>query len=76
MGRLVVTETITAVEAARMLGIHRATVVDLLRKGELKGHKKTLTRTSAYVVDRERVLDYDRRRREQSLLPQQATPTL
>lgn len=57
------TETISAVEAARMLGIHRATVVDLVKKGELRGHKKTLTRTSAFVVERESVLDFDRRRR-------------
>lgn len=60
------TETISPVEAAPMLGIHRATVVDLVKKGELRGHKKTLTRTSAFVVERESVVEFDRRRREQT----------
>ena len=58
-------ETITIVEAAQMPGIHRSTVVDLVRKGDLKGYKKTFARTSPFVVDRDSVLDFDRRRREQ-----------
>jgi excisionase family DNA binding protein len=62
-------ETISALEAARMLGIRRATVVDLVKKGELRGYKKTIARTSPFVVDRESVLDYDRRRREQTTVP-------
>jgi len=62
-------ETITIVEAAQMLGIHRDTVRELVRKGELKGHKKTLTKTSPFVVDRESVLDFDRRRRSQTVPP-------
>jgi ribosomal protein L19E len=57
-----------------MLGLTREAVRQLVKKGEIKAHKKTLTRTSPFVVDRESVLDYDRRRREQSLLPQQTLP--
>ena len=62
-------DSITIAQAAQMLGIHRDTVLVLLRKGELKGHKKTLTRTSPFVVDRDSVLDFDRRRREASQPP-------
>ena len=50
-----------------MLGIHRATVVHLVKKGELRGYKKTIAHT--FVVDRESVLDFDRRRREQTTSP-------
>lgn len=66
--------TITVVEAAQMLGIHRATVLDLVKKGELRGHKKTLTRTSAFVVDRDSVLEFDRRRRAQFQSPAGPAP--
>jgi len=62
-------ETITIVEAAQMLGVHRATVVELVKKGDLKGYKKTLARTAPFVVDRESVLDFDRRRRSQFARP-------
>jgi hypothetical protein len=50
-----------------MLGIHRVTVVDLVKKGDVRGYKKTIAHT--FVVDRESVLDYDRRRREQTTTP-------
>jgi hypothetical protein len=49
-----------------MLGVTRETVRLLVKRGDLKAHKKTLARTSAFVVDRESVLDFDRRRREQA----------
>jgi len=64
-------ETITIVEATQMLGMHRDTVRELLKKGELKGFKKAFAPTSPFVVDRDSalgsdsVLDFDRRRREQ-----------
>lgn len=62
-------ETITIVEAAQMLGIHRSTVVELVRKGDLRGYKKTLARTAPFVVDR--------RRRSQFVRPPAAeTPAL
>jgi transposase len=59
-----VTQTISIVEAAALLGVHRDTVRELVKKGELRGYKKTIARTSPFVVDRQSVLDYDRRRRE------------
>jgi len=62
-------ETITIVQAAQMLGLHRATVVELVKQGELKGYKKTFARTSPFVVDRDSVLDFDRRRRSQTVPP-------
>jgi hypothetical protein len=48
------------------IGIHRETAVDLVKKGELRGHKKTLTRTSALLVERDSVLDFDLWRRTQT----------
>lgn len=57
---------ISTVEAAGMLGLNRDTVRELVKKGELKGYKKTIARTSPFVIDKDSVLDYDRRRRELS----------
>lgn len=56
-------QTISIVEAAQLLEINRDTVRRLVKKGELRGYKKTIARTSPFVIDRESVLDYDRRRR-------------
>lgn len=63
---LELSENVSIVEAAQMLGINRDTVRKLVKKGELRGYKKTVARTSPFVVDRDSVLDYDRRRRELS----------
>lgn len=60
------TQTVSIVEAAQLLGLNRDTVRELVKKGEIRGYKKTITRTSPFVVDRESVLDYDRRRRDLS----------
>lgn len=66
-------DNISMVEAAQMLGIHRATVVDLAKKGELRGYEKTIARTSPFVIDRDSVLEFDRRRREQ-MRPESPSP--
>jgi excisionase family DNA binding protein len=52
-------------QAAEMLGINRETVRLLVKKGEIRAHKKTLGRTSAFIVDQDSVLDFDSRRRAQ-----------
>lgn len=62
-------ETVSVVEAAEILDLNRETVRLLVKHGELKAHKKGLGRTSAFVIERESVLDFDRRRREQSQRP-------
>ncbi len=53
----------------RILKIHREIVRDLLRKGELKRYKRTFARTLPFVVARDSVLDFDRRRRSQTVPP-------
>lgn len=65
---------ISIVEAAQMLDMHRDTVRELVRKGELKGFKKTPARTSPFVVDRDSVLEFDRRRRAQFQQPAGPAP--
>ncbi len=59
-------QNISIVEAAQLLGLNRDTVRELVKKGEIRGYKKTIARTSPFVIDRDSVLDYDRRRREQT----------
>jgi hypothetical protein len=60
-------DNISIFEAARLLEMHRDTVRELVKKGELKGYKKTFAKTSPFLVDRASVLDFDRRRREQTI---------
>jgi len=64
-----VADTVSLVQAAEMLGVTKETVRLWVRRGEIAAHKKTLGRTSAFVVDRESVLDFDRRRRSQFARP-------
>ena len=59
-------QTISIIEAAQLLGLNRDTVRELVKKGQIRGYKKTIGRTSPFVVDRENVLDFDRRRRDLS----------
>jgi len=68
-----VADTVSLVQAAEMLGVTKETVRLWVRRGEIAAHKKTLGRTSAFVVDRESVLDFDRRRRSQTVPPSRAT---
>jgi len=68
-----VADTVSLVKAAEMLGVTKETVRLWVRRGEIAAHKKTLGRTSAFVVDRESVLDFDRRRRSQTVPPSRAT---
>ena len=62
-------DTVSLVQAAEMLGVTKETVRLWVKRGEIAAHKKTLGRTSAFVVDRESVLDFDRRRRNQTVPP-------
>ena len=48
-----------------MLGVTKETVRLWVKKGEIAAHKKTLGRTSPFVIDRDSVLDFDRRRLRQ-----------
>ncbi len=45
-------ETVTAKEAAALLGVNTRTVHRLLKAGELQGHKKTLAINSSFVIAR------------------------
>ena len=65
-GELTLSQNISIVEAAQLLGLNRDTVRELVKKGQIKGYKKTIGRTSPFVIDKDTVLDYDRRRREQT----------
>jgi len=68
-----VADTVSLVQAAEMLGVTKETVRLWVKRGEIAAHKKTLGRTSAFVVDRESVLDFDRRRRSQTVPPSRAS---
>ncbi len=57
------TATVSLAQAAQMLGLNRETVRLLVKKGEISAFKKTFGRTSAFIVDQDSVLDFDRRRR-------------
>ena len=59
-------EYISSSEAAAFLHVTRKTVNQLVQRGEITGHKKTLTLRSPYLIEKASVLDYDRRRRAQS----------
>jgi hypothetical protein len=59
-------DTVSIVKVAHMLGLNRDTVRELAKKGELKGYKKMIAHTSPFVNDRISVPDYDRRRCEQT----------
>ena len=67
-------QTLSLIQAAEMLGATRETVLDLVKKGEIAGFKKTLARTSAFLVDRDSVLEFDRRRRAQVQQPAGPAP--
>lgn len=59
-------EYLSVVEAARRLGIKRETVRTLIEDGTLRGHKKTLRRTSAFMIELASVEAFDAQRRVQS----------
>jgi excisionase family DNA binding protein len=49
---------ITTVEAAGMLGVSRATVSRMIRRGEIEGYKLTGAQNSPYRVYRQSILEF------------------
>lgn len=56
---------ISTIEAARRLGISRATMVRLIQAGEIEAEKKTIGATSAYLVSVQSIDAYRVRRQQQ-----------
>ncbi len=56
---------ISTIEAARQLGISRATMVRLIQAGEIEAEKKTVGATSAYLVSVASVNAYRTKRQQQ-----------
>ena len=70
-------DTVSLVQAAEMLGVTKETVRLWVKRGEISAYKKSLGRTAAFVVDRDSILDFDRRRRSQFVRPPaEETPAL
>jgi len=59
-------ERMTTRQAAAYLQVSRDTVHRLIQSGQLRARKKTLALTSAYMVERDSVLEFERRRHEQT----------
>lgn len=48
----------TTRQAAEILQLHPVTIVRMIRRGELQGHKKTRAKNSPYLVETESVNSY------------------
>jgi excisionase family DNA binding protein len=56
-------QTVSVIEAAKLLSVSRDTVHRLIKAGQIKAHKKTLAPRSAFQIDRTSIEAYDQRRR-------------
>lgn len=66
MSQPAATEPMTIQQVAAYLHVSIYTVHRLVKSGQLKAHKKTLGRTSAYLVDPASVAAFDLQRHEQT----------
>ncbi len=60
---------ISTIEAAKRLGVSRATMVRLIQAGEIAAEKKTVGPNSAYLVSVESVEAYRTKRQQQTTRP-------